>query len=72
MAPSSLLYYLGINKKIDGLLHHNLFFDESLDEHAEEIYTKPQWPQVDLYSTPACHQKQMNQWHLKGMRIYLF
>ena len=49
MAPSCLLYYLGVNKKIDGLLHHNLFFDESLDEHAEEIYESPQWPSKPLF-----------------------
>ena len=49
MAPSCFLYFLGVNKKIDGLLHHNLFFDESLDEHAEEIYESPQWPSKPLF-----------------------
>lgn len=49
MAPSCLLYYLGVDKKIDNLLHHNLFFDESLDEHAEEIYINPQWPSRPLF-----------------------
>jgi phytoene desaturase len=44
MAPSSLLFYLGINKKIKGLLHHTLFFDEDFALHAHEIYEKPQWP----------------------------
>ena len=44
MAPSSLIFYLGINKKIDGLLHHTLFFDEDFKKHAEEIYDDPQWP----------------------------
>ena len=37
-APSSLLFYLGFDKKIEGLEHHNLFFDEDLYHHAEEIY----------------------------------
>ena len=27
MAPSSLLYYVGLNKKLEGVLHHQLFFD---------------------------------------------
>jgi phytoene desaturase len=49
MAPSSLIFYLGINKKIKNLLHHNLFFDESFDAHAEEIYEKPNWPQKPLF-----------------------
>ncbi len=44
MAPSSLLFYLGINKKLTGLQHHNLFFDEDFTNHAEEIYENPKWP----------------------------
>lgn len=44
MAPSSLIFYLGINKKIDGLLHHTLFFDRDFKQHAREIYDAPQWP----------------------------
>lgn len=49
MAPSSILYYLGVNKKIDKLLHHNLFFDANFNEHAKEIYTKPSWPSHPLF-----------------------
>lgn len=48
-APSSLIYYLGVNKKIDKLKHHNLFFDEDLDDHAIEIYKKPNWPNKPLF-----------------------
>jgi phytoene desaturase len=44
MAPSSLIFYLGINKKLSGLLHHNLFFDEDFANHADEIYENPKWP----------------------------
>ncbi|MEZ5055656.1 MAG: phytoene desaturase family protein [Saprospiraceae bacterium] len=49
MAPSSLLFYLGVNKKLKGLMHHNLFFDEDFDQHAHEIYTDPQWPEKPLF-----------------------
>ena len=49
MAPSSLLFYLGLNKKIDGLVHHNLFFDRDFDLHAKEIYTEPAWPTDPLF-----------------------
>lgn len=49
MAPSSLLYYVGVNKKIDGLLHHNLFFDKPFAPHAEEIYNTPKWPTDPLF-----------------------
>lgn len=49
MAPSSLLFYLGVNKKIEGLKHHNLFFDADFELHAEEIYEKPMWPTDPLF-----------------------
>jgi phytoene desaturase len=49
MAPSSLLFYLGVNKKLDKLEHHNLFFDEDFNQHAHEIYTDPQWPSKPLF-----------------------
>jgi phytoene desaturase len=44
LAPSSLIFYLGVNKKLNGLLHHTLFFDQDFDLHAREIYDTPQWP----------------------------
>jgi phytoene desaturase len=44
MAPSSIIFYLGINKKLDNLTHHNLFFNAPFDQHAAELYTTPQWP----------------------------
>ena len=49
MAPSSLLFYLGIDKKLENLLHHNLFFDEDFKEHADEIYETKQWPNAPLF-----------------------
>lgn len=49
MAPSSLLFYLGVDKKLKNLLHHNLFFDEDFNQHAVEIYDEPQWPSKPLF-----------------------
>ncbi len=49
MAPSSLLYYIGLNKKIEGLPHHTLFFDTDFEIHADEIYSNPQWPSDPLF-----------------------
>jgi phytoene desaturase len=49
MAPSSLLYYLGVNKKLENLAHHNLFFDKPFEKHAHEIYTNPSWPEAPLF-----------------------
>ena len=34
-APSSLLFYVGFNKKLNNVSHHTLFFDEEFDSHAE-------------------------------------
>lgn len=48
MAPSSILIYLGINKKLKNILHHNLLFDAPFDQHAQELYTQPQWPSDPL------------------------
>ena len=49
MAPSCLIFYVGINKRVDNLRHHNLFFDESLDDHGKEIYKNPKWPTKPLF-----------------------
>ncbi len=53
MAPSSLLFYIGVNREIDKLIHHNLFFDEDFDVHTDEIYTHPQWPSKPLFYASA-------------------
>ncbi|MDB5029629.1 phytoene desaturase family protein [Mucilaginibacter sp.] len=49
MSPSSLLFYIGLNKKAEGIQHHNLFFDEDFEQHAKDIYTSPQWPDKPLF-----------------------
>ncbi len=49
LAPSSLLVYLGVNKKLKNLEHHNLFFDADFKEHAAQIYKKPAWPDNPLF-----------------------
>ena len=49
LAPSCLMYYVGLNRKLNGLLHHSLFFDVSFDRHAHEIYGEPQWPDEPMF-----------------------
>jgi len=49
MAPSSLLYYVGLNKKLEGVLHHQLFFDTDFGLHGHEIYSDPKWPTRPLF-----------------------
>jgi phytoene desaturase len=48
-APSSLLFYVGFDKKLKNINHHNLFFDTDFDAHAVEIYDEPQWPKDPLF-----------------------
>jgi phytoene desaturase len=48
-APSCLIYYIGVNKKIKNLLHHNLYFDTDFEKHSQEIYQNPQWPSDPLF-----------------------
>jgi phytoene desaturase len=56
LAPSCLLYYVGLNKKLEGVLHHSLFFDVPFEQHAAEIYTDPQWPDEPLFYVSAPSQ----------------
>ena len=48
-APSSLLFYVGFDKKLKNIEHHNLFFDTDFERHAQEIYDRPQWPKEPLF-----------------------
>ena len=48
-APSSLLFYVGFDKKIKNVCHHTLFFDTDFDIHAKDIYDTPKWPKNPLF-----------------------
>jgi phytoene desaturase len=48
-APSSLLFYVGFDKKIENVEHHSLFFDVDFDAHAKAIYDDPKWPKNPLF-----------------------
>jgi phytoene desaturase len=48
-APSSLLFYVGFDKKIENVEHHSLFFDVDFDVHAKDIYDTPKWPKEPLF-----------------------
>jgi phytoene desaturase len=49
LAPSSLLFYVGLNKKLIGVTHHSLFFDTDFSVHGNEIYNNPIWPSNPLF-----------------------
>jgi phytoene desaturase len=48
-APSSLLFYVGFDKKLKNVNHHTLFFDVDFEAHAKEIYDTPKWPEDPLF-----------------------
>ncbi|MFY7840602.1 MAG: phytoene desaturase family protein [Lacibacter sp.] len=53
MAPSCLLYYVGLNKQLPQLTHHSLFFDTDFNRHGKEIYDDQQWPADPLFYVSA-------------------
>ncbi|MCW5517344.1 phytoene desaturase family protein [Muriicola sp. Z0-33] len=60
-APSSLLFYLGFNKRLKNVEHHNLFFDTDFELHASQIYDHPEWPSKPLFyaNFPSITDKSM-------------
>lgn len=48
-APSSLLFFVGLDKKIKNVSHHTLFFDVDFDAHASDIYDQARWPKEPLF-----------------------
>lgn len=49
MAPSVLMFYIGLDRRLEDVPHHMLFFDEPLDPHADTIYRDPRWPERPLF-----------------------
>ena len=49
IAPSALIFYLGLSEKNNNLEHHNLFFDEKFDDHLNDIFEKNIWPNKPLF-----------------------
>ncbi len=49
MAPSALLFYIGLNRSVPELSHHTLFFDADFEQHSKDIYESPKWPDNPLF-----------------------
>lgn len=45
VAPCLFVIYLGLARKVSGLVHHNLYFTENWDEHFAAIFKRPSWPE---------------------------
>lgn len=61
MAPSAFIVYLGLKKKISGLKHHTLMLAHDWQEHFDQIFDKPQWPDSPSFyvCNPVIHDPQM-------------
>lgn len=70
-APSCLIYYLGLNKKIPNLLHDTLFFENDLDAHVHSIYEDKNWPKSPCL-THAALPRQIRMLRPKVMKIYFY
>jgi len=44
MAISMHLAYVGVNKRIDGLTHHNYFLETDWNSHFDQVFKTPEWP----------------------------
>lgn len=72
-APSCLIFYLGINQKIDGLEHHTLFFENDFDEHIESIYGEKKWPDNPLFylSCPSKTDKNVAPQNCENLFLFM-
>ncbi len=49
IAPSAICLYLGFNRKIPQLTHHNLILEHDWQDHFKAIFSKPAWPEKPSY-----------------------
>jgi len=49
IAPSAYLLFLGLDKQLRSFTHHNLYFHPQWDEHFDDIFKNPQWPDKFSY-----------------------
>lgn len=49
LSPSAMLVYLGVNKKVPGLLHHTMFFDADWHGHFDQVFNKKEWSSRPLF-----------------------
>jgi phytoene desaturase len=49
LAPSALILYLGLKKKVPTLTHHNLIFSQDWKRNFADIFDHPTWPEDPSY-----------------------
>ncbi len=62
MSPSTFLIFLGLDKKIDNLLHHNYYFSNDSLSHFKSIQEEKDWPGNPSYyiSVPSKSNSKIN------------
>ncbi|WP_436344939.1 phytoene desaturase family protein [Natronorubrum sp. FCH18a] len=48
-APSAFLLYLGVEGEVDELAHHTLVLPTNWEEHFDQIFEDPEWPDEPAY-----------------------
>lgn len=57
LAPSGFQLFLGLDKKLDGLVHHNLYFNPDWDAYFQDVFgSSPTWPDNPSYYV-CCQSK---------------
>ncbi|MFA9289201.1 MAG: phytoene desaturase family protein [Weeksellaceae bacterium] len=66
VAPSAFIMYLGVKRKVQNLKHHTLLFDHDWEQHFNEIFDNPMWPENPSYYV-CCPSKTDSSVAPKGM-----
>jgi phytoene desaturase len=49
LSPSAFILYVGLDRRLEGLLHHNLYFEKDWDRHFDAVFRRPAWPESFSY-----------------------
>lgn len=49
LSPGAFIIYVGINKKLRHVEHHNLYFDSSWESHFKHVFEHRSWPENPSY-----------------------
>jgi phytoene desaturase len=53
ISPSTLTFYIGINKKVPHLMHHNLFIGTDFSNHLNDLMSKSKWSETPAFFVTA-------------------
>lgn len=71
IAPSALLFFLGLNRKVENLIHHNLYFHPKWEKHFDTIFKKPSWPDEPSYYVSCTSKTDSSVAPIDGENIFI-